>query len=179
MAGWNTTHHLPGFARFLRHFYRFLPGILVTGALLWTLGSTLRVYPHQLAYFNELAGGPENGSRHLLGSNLEWGQDFLFLKEWLRRHPPAATPVVLCDANLDLSDLGIESDVLVCDDAHHARGPAGVYVVGVNFLSGGWGHEPIISAVERGSELPPLSATLSSYELASAPGQPELDVITD
>ena len=57
---------------------RPLAGLLVALALLWTAFSTLSVYPHQLAYFNELAGGPEEGHRHLLGSNLDWGQDLLF-----------------------------------------------------------------------------------------------------
>jgi hypothetical protein len=36
-----------------------------------------------LAYFNELVGGPANGHRHLLGSNVDWGQDRLRLKRWL------------------------------------------------------------------------------------------------
>jgi hypothetical protein len=54
--------------------------ILIGCALLATIASTLRVYPHQLAYFNEAAGGPQNGHRHLLHSNLDLGQDFLNLK---------------------------------------------------------------------------------------------------
>ncbi len=54
--------------------------------------SSLRNHPHSLAYFNEVAGGPENGWRHMLGSNLDWGQDLLFLKEWLGSHA-ITTPV--------------------------------------------------------------------------------------
>jgi hypothetical protein len=41
------------------------------------------VYPHYLAYFNELAGGPRNGAAHLVDSNLDWGQDLGTLKAWL------------------------------------------------------------------------------------------------
>ena len=37
--------------------------------------STGRVFPHDLAYFNELAGGPENGWRYLSDSNIDWGQE--------------------------------------------------------------------------------------------------------
>jgi hypothetical protein len=59
---------------------------LVILCLLATITSTLRVYPHQLAYFNEAAGGPENGWKHLLHSNLDWGQDLLLVNEWLSRH---------------------------------------------------------------------------------------------
>ncbi len=43
----------------------------------------LRFHPHQIAYFNELAGGPANGYRHLLDSNLDWGQDLNALAHYL------------------------------------------------------------------------------------------------
>lgn len=56
---------------------------LVVASLLWSVISALSMYPHQLAYFNESAGGPENGHKHLLGSNLDWGQDYLILREWI------------------------------------------------------------------------------------------------
>jgi len=59
--------------------------------LLGSIGSSLHVYPHSLSYFNELAGGPDNGQRHLLDSNIDWGQDLLFLKEWVESHPEAAS----------------------------------------------------------------------------------------
>lgn len=48
--------------------------------------SSLRIYPHYLAYFNELAGGPANGWRYLADSNLDWGQDLPRLKAYLGRH---------------------------------------------------------------------------------------------
>ena len=51
-----------------------------------------RIYPHYLAYFSPLAGGPENGYRHLVDSSLDWGQDFPGLRDWLvqNRHPGEA-----------------------------------------------------------------------------------------
>lgn len=55
--------------------------ILISCALLATIASTLSVYPHQLAYFNEAAGGPQDRHKHLLGSNLDRGQDLLLLRE--------------------------------------------------------------------------------------------------
>lgn len=48
--------------------------------------AALRVHPHYLAYFNELAGGPRNGYRHLVDSNLDWGQDLKGLASWVRRN---------------------------------------------------------------------------------------------
>lgn len=33
-----------------------------------------------------ITAGPRNGPRHLLNSNIDWGQNFLHLEEWLDRH---------------------------------------------------------------------------------------------
>jgi len=54
-----------------------------------TVTSSLWTYPHSLSYFNELVGGPRQGHAHLLSSNISWGQDLLYLKEWLDAHPEA------------------------------------------------------------------------------------------
>lgn len=59
----------------------------VVVALTWSVVSSLWVYPHSLSYFNELVGGPQNGGKHLLDSNIDWGQDLLYLKDWLAKHP--------------------------------------------------------------------------------------------
>ena len=50
--------------------------VLLTLAVLGTATSTLCTFPHQLAYFNELAEATENGVEHLCGSNAEWGPEF-------------------------------------------------------------------------------------------------------
>jgi hypothetical protein len=57
------------------------------GLALWYVGGTLAHHPHHLAWFNELAGGPSNGWRLLVDSNLDWGQDLKRLAAWLREHP--------------------------------------------------------------------------------------------
>jgi Dolichyl-phosphate-mannose-protein mannosyltransferase len=46
--------------------------------------SSLRVAPHQLAYFNELVGGPNEGYRYLSDSNLDWGQDLKGLAAYVQ-----------------------------------------------------------------------------------------------
>lgn len=56
---------------------------LVVTALTWSSISSLWIFPHSLSYFNECAGGPLNGARHLLGSNLDWGQDLKYLHHWI------------------------------------------------------------------------------------------------
>jgi 4-amino-4-deoxy-L-arabinose transferase-like glycosyltransferase len=47
--------------------------------------TTLRAAPHYLAYFNAASGGPDNGHTYLLDSNLDWGQDILTLRDYMRR----------------------------------------------------------------------------------------------
>ncbi len=61
-------------------------------------GEAVRIYPHYIAYFNQLVGGPANGYRHLVDSSLDWGQDTPGLKKWLDRKGlsnQSGTPVYL------------------------------------------------------------------------------------
>jgi hypothetical protein len=47
---------------------------------------SVAIYPHYLAFFNGFAGGPDNGPRYLVDSNLDWGQDLNNLKKYLAAH---------------------------------------------------------------------------------------------
>jgi hypothetical protein len=47
--------------------------------------SSWNAAPRQLAYFNELAGGPTGGLRYAADSNLDWGQDLPLLKAYTDR----------------------------------------------------------------------------------------------
>ncbi len=62
----------------------------VKGALavltIWFVLSSVSIFPHYLAYFNELAGGPNNGYKYLVDSNLDWGQDLKGLKRYMAEH---------------------------------------------------------------------------------------------
>jgi hypothetical protein len=49
----------------------------------WYLLSSVNIYPHYLAYFNEYVGGPANGYKYLVDSNLDWGQDLKGLKRYM------------------------------------------------------------------------------------------------
>ncbi len=105
--------------------------------------SSLRVYPHNLSYFNELAGGPEHGYEHLHGSNLDWGQDLLDLKRWLDDHPEARPLRLAYYGFTDPAIAGIEytlpppwpvpKSTLPTDD--HGPQP-GWHAVSTNYLSG-------------------------------------------
>ncbi|HWO41709.1 MAG TPA: phospholipid carrier-dependent glycosyltransferase [Candidatus Eisenbacteria bacterium] len=58
---------------------------LVGGPLALTAVSSLRIAPHQLAYFNELVGGPDEGYRYLSDSNVDWGQDLKGVKAYMEK----------------------------------------------------------------------------------------------
>jgi tetratricopeptide (TPR) repeat protein len=49
----------------------------------WYVWSSVSIYPHYLAYFNELVGRAKNGHKVLVDSNLDWGQDLKGLKRWM------------------------------------------------------------------------------------------------
>jgi hypothetical protein len=114
--------------------------------------SSLQVYPCSLSYFNELAVGPANGHRHLVDSNIDWGQDALRLKEWLDDHPEAR-PLRLAYFNtVDPRIIGLEFSLaepgpngVFTRDPDYTRhlGPQPGYVaISVNFLEGMPGRAP-------------------------------------
>lgn len=84
---------------------------LVAFALAWSVGSSLWYYPHNLSYFNELVGGPLGGRWHLIDSNLDWGQDLLYLKRWLDRHPEAKPLSLAYFGKFDPRTAGVEFSI--------------------------------------------------------------------
>lgn len=58
--------------------------VIIGGA--WYLTSSVLIYPYYLAYFNEISGGPDHGSRYLVDSNIDWGQDAKRLKTYMTDH---------------------------------------------------------------------------------------------
>lgn len=59
----------------------------VLGALLaWLIFETAKIHPYYLAYFNQLAGGAENGYKYAVDSNLDWGQDLRRLAQYVEEN---------------------------------------------------------------------------------------------
>jgi hypothetical protein len=56
---------------------------IVAALMAWLIASSLWIRPQYLAYFNAIAGGPANGYRHLVDSNVDVGQDLVRLRAWL------------------------------------------------------------------------------------------------
>ena len=90
--------------------------------LLWTwtaaaflLGAqvvtSLATAPHYLSYFNRLAGGPEQGWKYLVDSNIDWGQDLPALKRLIEREGYRR---VACDyfGTASLEGYGIQAETI-------------------------------------------------------------------
>ncbi len=100
-------------------------------ALAWIVISSLSFYPHSMSYFNELAGGPRNWPKHLLGSNIDHGQDLYDLQYWHQRHPEAKPLFITHISPIPLEKLGVERDGEVPEIP-----TAGWMLIGVNELHG-------------------------------------------
>ncbi|MEM9366813.1 MAG: glycosyltransferase family 39 protein [Planctomycetota bacterium] len=114
-------------------------GTLVVCLLTWTTVSSLRLYPHSLSYFNEMVGGPMNGPKHLLNSNVDWGQDLLFLERWMQDAASLIdTPVYLAFYNhYNPFDIGVERIApwpFRDSEDPPSKVPPGLHAVSVNLL---------------------------------------------
>lgn len=71
---------------FLEFWKKALGKLVVIALMSWMVWGAVRVYPHYLAYFNEIAGGSDNGYKYVVDSNLDWGQGLLTLKRFLEEN---------------------------------------------------------------------------------------------
>lgn len=121
---------------------------LARGLVWWATLSSLAVFPHFGSYFNALAGGPDSGPEYLVDSNVGWGQDLIFLREWLEAHPQASPVGLAYYGSIDPRDLGIEFFLPAkggstsqatgdCSGRDHTIGPLpGWYAVDASFVHG-------------------------------------------
>ena len=90
------------------------------------------IYPHYLAYFNELIGGPDNGQKYLIDSNLDWGQDLKGLKKWLDKNGIAETIKLNYDNKLEADYRKINYEAYnFCE-----KPTKGIFAIRVNNLVG-------------------------------------------
>lgn len=86
---------------------RIARSIVIT-LVAWSVASSLYHWPHSLSYFNELAGGPRRGHEHLIDANIDWGQDLLYLREWIAAHPKARPLTVTYEGFFDPAVAGVD-----------------------------------------------------------------------
>lgn len=55
----------------------------VSAMVIWLIVGSVAIFPHYLAFFNEIAGGPGNGYKILVDSNLDWGQELIGLRKYM------------------------------------------------------------------------------------------------
>ena len=53
----------------------------------WYVARTVSVSPYEIAYFNELVGGPDAGYQYLSDSNVDWGQSLNTQQAYIQEHP--------------------------------------------------------------------------------------------
>jgi hypothetical protein len=95
---------------------------------LWQVLSIGLVHPHELSYFNEFVGGPGNGYKYLVDSNIDWGQDLKNLSRLLVKE--GIGPVKLSYfGTADPSYYGIEGRFLVGTSPRTSSGPFSAHVV--------------------------------------------------
>ncbi len=58
--------------------------LIILLLFIWYGFGALSIYPHFLAYFNESIGGPSQGHKYVVDSNLDWGQDLKRLNQFVQ-----------------------------------------------------------------------------------------------
>ncbi|WP_197526304.1 ArnT family glycosyltransferase [Botrimarina colliarenosi] len=108
-----TTSHLS--FRSTASSTRVVPAFTLMVLAAWLVTSSCWIFPHSLSFFNEFAGGPLNGANHLLGSNLDWGQDLTYLAAELEAEREHANALCVSSFNPALvygPALTVNADVL-------------------------------------------------------------------
>lgn len=110
--------------------------------------ASVSIWPHYLAYFNSLVGGPRNGYRHLVDSSLDWGQSLKGLAQWLDQRDPTGfttdgvplhdTVYLACVGNESPAYHGIDAKILLAfpylEDTELFPLGAGVYCISATAL---------------------------------------------
>lgn len=104
-------------------------GIASSALLALTAVVSALAYPHHLAFFNSLAGGPEYAYRRLVDSNLDWGQELAHLATYTKEKGIA---------RIGLGYFGHVAPELYGLDYFVPEGElaAGWYAISANFVAG-------------------------------------------
>ncbi len=123
--------------RHVRYVFPILPAIYLIGAtagvrwpkaaitaVVMTAISSLACYPHSLSYFNEFIGGPQNGHRYLIDSNLDWGQDMPLVQDWIDQREDELPVWLVWPGDVSLKHVGVKAKLLPTGEL-----PAGWHIV--------------------------------------------------
>lgn len=119
--------------------------VALAALLLLGLLETIWIHPHYLAYFNALAGGPDNGWHIVVDSNIDWGQDIQRLGTYMAEQGidevylsflGTALPEAYGVQAEMLPAWPIDQDDLLREDFYPDRPAPGTYVLSVTQLKG-------------------------------------------
>ncbi len=105
----------------------------------WLIVETISIYPHYLAYFNQLAGGPANGYIYVADSNLDWGQDLKRLAKYVEENKIEKIKLDYFGGSQPEYYLGNRYEKL---DANNASQRRGWLAVSATLLQGGRAFSP-------------------------------------
>ena len=99
-----------------------------------------------LAYFNEFAGGAKNGYKHLVDSNLDWGQDLPLLAKYVEEQGGEHKDIwleyfgILSPSSYNINSRRIVAPYMGPESTDVLLDPlsGGVYVVSLTYLFGGY-----------------------------------------
>jgi hypothetical protein len=109
------------------------------------------MFPYEIAFFNELIGGPQNGHHYLIDSNIDWGQGYKELRDYMEEHPGPVPKISFNFINTLPSYYGIPFEALPPEiDAPPLMAPfhplPGRYVLSITSLQRGWPEDPSMYA---------------------------------
>jgi len=118
--------------------------VLIVIALAGLVAESMWIRPDYLAYFNVLAGGPENGHKRLVDSSLDWGQDLPALKaftdEFNIGKPRREALFVSYFGGVDPRDYGVDCVSLPAHESAFSPSrqmlvyPSGFYCISATYL---------------------------------------------
>jgi hypothetical protein len=117
----------------------------VAALVIWLAIGSVRIFPHYLTFFNEVAGGPDNGYKILVDSNLDWGQELIGLREYMTKENIQSVKLSY-HGTADPAAYGVVYEPLPSYPYHQwtsetvpdilLNPPGGVYAISANNLQG-------------------------------------------
>jgi len=148
----------------LRKWFLLTVVILVTTLAV----ESLAIYPDYLSFFNWASGGPDNGSRYLLDSNIDWGQNVKKLSRYLAKNSLyPVCPAIFGNGQTQLDYYGVSP---------HARGwpivrtdwsSDCVAAVSINFLRGVFVSEKAFATLRQRQPDAIVGHSIYIYDLRS------------
>ncbi len=133
------------------------------------IASSLVVYPYSISFFNVMAGGPQRGWQHLLGSNLDWGQDILRLRTWQEQQSRRPSLKMALASYIEPEDVGLKGQIIEQKsfsrrECKPSAITAGWYAISVDHL---YGRNPLFSFFRRIEPEASIGYTIRVYHLSA------------